>query len=229
MKRYLPAPAFISCALILLCSYDKSTKESEDLNKQLANPYDVIIVPGVPYQKRSMKMVLKARILWAKYLFERGITKNIIFSGASVYTPYVESKVMKIYADSLGLPVKNIHCEEEAEHSTENVFYSVQLAKEQGFKRIALATDPYQAHLLGRYIKKNFPEIEIITIKYENINMRSEWPEINAESAYAESFVSLVKRENRIKRLKGTMGMNIIDNKKDSSSFYRRVPLFAKY
>ncbi|MCX6296790.1 MAG: YdcF family protein [Bacteroidetes bacterium] len=229
MKCSLSTPAVISCAIVLLCSFNKTAKESEDLNKELSNPYDVIIVPGVPYQKRSMKMVLKARILWAKYLFERGITKNIIFSGASVYTPYVESKVMKIYADSLGLPTKNIFCEEEAEHSTENVFYSVQLAKEQGFKRIGLATDPYQALLLGRYIKNSFPEIEIITIKYENIDMKSKWPEINAESAFSESFVSLVKRENRFKRLKGTMGMNIIDNKKDSSIFFRRVPLFAKY
>ena len=229
MKRSLSTPTFLGCAFIMLCSYDKSNKEINDFNEDTANPYDVIIVPGVPFQEPSMKMVLKARILWAKYLFERGIAKNIIFSGSSVYTPYIESKVMKIYADSLGIPSKNTFSEEEAEHSTENIFYSVQMAKDLGFKRIALATDHYQAYLLKGYIKKKFPEVEIITISYKNINMKAYWPEIDAESAYAENFVSLAKRENKIKRFKGTMGMNIIDYKKDSSIVYRRVPIVANY
>lgn len=228
MKRALSTPTFLSYALIFLCSFDKSNKESTDLNDVLANPYDVIIVPGVPYLEPSMKSVLKARILWAKYLYERGITKNIIFSGASVYTPYVESKVMKIYADSLGIPSVNTFSEEEAEHSTENIFYSVQMAHDLGYKRIALATDHFQAYLLGSYIKKKFPDVVIITINYNKINMKAKWPEIDAEPAYAENFVSLSKRENKLKRLKGTMGMNITENKKDSS-LYRRVPILAKY
>ena len=228
MKRTLSTPAFISCALFMLCSYDKTKKESNDLNDQQANPYDVIIVPGVPYLEPSLKTVLKARILWAKYLFDRGITKNIIFSGASVYTPYIESKVMKIYADSLGIPSNNTFAEEEAEHSTENVFYSVLLARELGFKRIAVATDAYQALLIKSYMKKKFPDIELIPIAYKKINMRSKWPVIDAETAYAENFVSLAKRENKIKRFKGTMGMNVFENKKDSSAFSRKVPGIVK-
>lgn len=229
MKSSLSTPTFLGCLFILLCSYDKQNKESKDLNEAQDNPYDVIIVPGVPFQEPSMKMVLKARILWAKYLFERGIAKNIIFSGASVYTPYVESKVMKIYADSLGIPSKNTFSEEEAEHSTENVFYSVQMAKDLGFKRIALATDAYQAYLLKGYVKKKFPGVELITIEYKKIDMHCVWPEIDGETAYAENFVSLAKRENKIKRMKGTMGMNIIDQEKDTALAYRRVPILANY
>lgn len=229
MKRSLSTHTFLGCAFIMLCSYDKLNKEINDFNEETATPYDVIIVPGVPFQEPSMKMVLKARILWAKYLYERGIAKNIIFSGASVYTPYIESKVMRIYADSLGIPSENTFSEEEAEHSTENVFYSVQMAKDLGFKRIALATDHYQAYLLKGYIKKKFPGVEIITISYKNINMKAYWPEIDAESAYAENFVSLAKRENKIKRFKGTMGMNVIDNGKDSSIVYGRIPIVANY
>lgn len=228
MKRSLSTPAFISCALFLLCSYDKSKKESNDLNNKLANPYDVIIVPGVPYQEPSLKVVLKARMLWAKFLFEKRFTKNIIFSGAAVYTPYIEGKMMKIYADSLGIPSENTFAEEEAEHSTENIFYSVKMARELGFKRIALATDHYQAILLKGYIKKKFPDVELITICYKNINMKVELPEIDAESAYADLFVSLAERENKLKRFKGTMGKNIIENEKDSSVYYRKVPVLVK-
>lgn len=228
MKRSLSTP-FFGCAVFLLCSYDKPSKESKDLNEEASNPYDVIIVPGVPYKVASMKTVLKARILWAKYLYERGIAKNIIFSGSSVYTPYVEGKVMRIYADSLGIPSENTFSETQAEHSTENIFYSLQMAKELGFKRIAVATDTYQAILIRSFMKKTCPEIKIITIVYNKINMNASWPEIDATSANAEDFVSLVKRENRFKRLKGTMGKNINYNEKDSSSFTRRVPYLANY
>ncbi len=228
MKRSLKTPAFLSCALFLLCSYDKTKKESNELNDKIDNPYDVIIVPGVPYQEPSLKSVLKARLLWAKYLFERGITKNIIFSGSAVYTPYTEGKVMKIYADSLGIPFENTFAEEEAEHSTENIFYSVKMARELGFKRIALATDYYQAVLLRGYIKKKFPDVEIIPISYKKINMKADWPEIDAESAYADLFVSIIDRENRFKRFKGTMGKNIVGNEKDSSVYSRKVPVLVK-
>jgi uncharacterized SAM-binding protein YcdF (DUF218 family) len=228
MKRSLSTP-FLSCALFLLCSYDKPSEESTDLNEEAANPYDVIIVPGVPYKNASMKTVLKARILWAKYLYERGIAKNIIFSGSSVYTPYVEGKIMRIYADSLGIPAKNTFSEIQAEHSTENVFYSLQMAKKLGFKRIAVATDHYQAFLINGFIRRNCPEVKIITIVYNKINLNAPWPEIDATSAGADNFVSLVKRENRFKRLKGTMGKNINYNEKDSSNFIRRVPYIATY
>ncbi len=222
MNRSLSTPAFLSCAFILLCSYEKSKKDADKLNEKAANPYDVIIVPGVPYQDVSLKTVLKARLLWAKCLFDRGIAKNIIFSGSAVYTPYIEGKVMKIYADSMGIPAEHTFAEEEAEHSTENIFYSVQMARSLGFKRIALATDHYQAYLLKGYIKKKFPDVEIITLSYKHINMKNQLPEIDAESAYAGLFVSLVERENRMKRFKGTMGKNIVDEE------YRRTPVLVK-
>jgi hypothetical protein len=227
MKRPLTSPSTISCALLLLCSFDTS-QESSDLNLKQANPYDVIIVPGVPFEEPRMRSILKARILWAKYLFERGITKNIIFSGGSVYTPFVESKVMKIYADSLGIPSKNTFSEEEAEHSTENVFYSVQMAQELGFKSIALATDPYQAKFLKSFIKKKFVHVDFVTIQFKKINMKSRWPVIDPETAFAENFVSIKKRENGLKRIRGSMGKNILYNKKDSSIYSRRVPVLVK-
>ena len=99
-------------------------------------------------------MVFKARILWPKYLFENGITKNIIFSGAAVYNPYVEAKIMKMYAESLHIPSANIFIETQPEHYTENVYYSILMAKQMGFKNIAVTTDQYQAIII--IIIKNF-------------------------------------------------------------------------
>jgi hypothetical protein len=160
---------------------------------------------------------MKARILWAKYLYDHKVTKNIIFSGSSVYTPYVEGQIMKIYADSIGLPSTNTYSEVEAEHSTENIYYSMLMAKKMGFKRVAVATDQYQAIIINRYIKNMFPELKIIPIQYDKIKTRTApWPIIDASSAYDDTFVSLVKRENRVKRFKGTLGKNINYNENGS-------------
>ncbi len=44
-------------------------------------PLDVIIVPGLPLYKGQWDTLLKARIIWSSFLYKRGITKNIIYSG----------------------------------------------------------------------------------------------------------------------------------------------------
>lgn len=207
-KISTPALFFAFC---FICSNDypqNTTQKYECLND--SEPYDVIIVPGVPYDEPKMKIILKARMLWAKYLFEHDKTKNIIFSGSSVYSPFIEGEIMKIYADSLHIPSQHTFSETNAEHSTENIYYSLLMAKKMGFKKIAVATDPFQAIIIKRFIKKNCPEVKIITIEYDKINLwNTPLPEIDASSAFVNSFVSLLERENRIQRFKGTLGKNI--------------------
>ena len=225
--RTFSTPAFLSCALSFLCSYDYLHPEKQNLERiKSTGPYDVIIVPGVPYQNPTFKIILKARILWAKYLFDQHIAKNIIFSGSSVYTPYKEGEIMRIYADSLHIPSSHTFSETRAEHSTENIYYSLLMAKKLGFKKIAVATDQYQAVILDRFIIKNCPEVKVIPIEYNKINLLTTiLPEIDPSSAHVDTFVSLVKRENRIKRFKGTMGRNISFAKNDSTDFQEKLPL----
>jgi uncharacterized SAM-binding protein YcdF (DUF218 family) len=227
--RKLSSPAFLSYALTVLCSYDHPhSKITEPDQKKKSGKYDVIIVPGVPYQNPSMKIILKARILWAKYLYDNNIAANIIFSGSSVYTPYVESKVMRIYADSLGIPSAHTFSETRAEHSTENIYYSVLMARQLGFKNIAVATDQYQAVILNRFIKKNCPEVKILPIDYDKIDLiMAPWPAIDASSAYVDNFVSIIQREDRSKRFRGTLGKNVSFNSNDSTYENARTPRMA--
>jgi hypothetical protein len=225
--RKFSTPAFLSCAITFLCSYVQHDKTK--IKKDKANDtYDVIIVPGAPYQDPAMRFVLKSRILWAKYLYDTKTTRNIIFSGSSVYTPYVEGQIMKIYADSLKIPSEHTYAEIKAEHSTENIYYSVLMARKMGFKKIAVATDQYQSVILALYIRKNFPEVKILTIDYEKIDVFTDfWPEIDETSAYVENFVSLVKRENQIKRFKGSLGRNVGVTLNDSTYENTSTPLVA--
>lgn len=187
-------------------------------------PYDVIIVPGFPYNGQNWDMVLKMRIHWARYLYQKGYTKNVIFSGSAVATPYIESRVMSYYAEILGIPRKNLFTEEKAEHSTENVYYSYRLAKELGFKKIALATDPIQTSYMRKFMKKFELPIALLPTVIDTLKiMDLSEPSINPEKAIRENFVKLSARENFFERFKGTVGKYIIWHEEDlKKKRYRR-------
>lgn len=172
--------------------------------------YDAIIVPGVPFENGVWSDVMKTRVLWSVYLVNKGIAKNVIYSGSAVYSPYFESKIMGLYAEELGVPKENIYFDTLAEHSTENVYYSYELATEIGFKSIALATDPFQSSLLKRFTRKRFKSpIDHIPILYDSLPALKETPKINPESAFKENFVPLTEKQGSWKRFKGTLGKYI--------------------
>jgi uncharacterized SAM-binding protein YcdF (DUF218 family) len=201
---------FLAVALLLThCSFSHYAKKSYDraLNEK---PFDVIIVPGVPYEKEKTTSVMKMRIFWAKHLYDSGFTKNIIFSGSAVYSPYVESIAMKIIADTLGIPPDRTFFETKAEHSTENVYYSWKMAKEMGFQKIALATDPFQSRLLRSFTKKYCPGIKAIPVVFDRLQIDDKpLPVIDATSAFRENFVSITDRETFWQRFRGTMGKRV--------------------
>ncbi len=178
-------------------------------------PYDVVIVPGVPYNGKDWDFKMKGRIIWAAHLIKNGIANNVIFSGSAVYTPYVEAKIMALYAAQLGVPAQRIFVEDKAEHSTENVYYSYVLAQKLGFTKIALATDPFQSNLLTRFIKKKYKlPIALIPFKIKILKtIDNVHPIIIPESAYVKDFVSIKKRQSLRYRLRGTKGKNIIKTK----------------
>ena len=205
--RYLLGFVIFSLAIgaifyISSCNIKRSAIKT--YNRYAANaPYDVIIVPGLPYDSTKTDILLKVRMLWAKHLFEKGIAKNIIFSGAAVHTPWVEAMVMKTIADSLGIPVANIFVEDKAEHSNENIYYSYKLAKQMGFNKIALATDPFQNFFLQSFIEKNTPDLAQLPASvdsfsnYDSIGL----PHITASDALVANFIPLEERESRWERL----------------------------
>ena len=176
-------------------------------------PYDVIIVPGVPYDSLigDWSFAMKGRIYWSKYLYEKGITKNIIYSGSAVYSPYNEAKIMAMFGKAIGIPKDVIYEEPNAEHSTENIYYSYYLAKKLGFEKIAVATDPFQAKMLKGYPRKMKVKIDFIPFVIDSLEtmIKRDSIKINYEDAKVKNFVSIVDRESRFKRIWGTMGKNI--------------------
>jgi uncharacterized SAM-binding protein YcdF (DUF218 family) len=190
-----------SCGVFTDITYHNAKKKA---------PYDAIIVPGFPYEKGDdLSVVYKIRIFWAYHLFNEGIAKNIIFSGSAVHTPYVEAKIMAEYAKQMGIPEANIFIEDSAEHSTENLFYSYQLAKHYGFEKVAVATDPFQSGMISYLTSKDKLPVDYIPAKVETIASKY-WDtfdfNINEKVAYKEDFIPLAERTTKEERMRGTQG-----------------------
>lgn len=196
--------------------------------KALKNePYDAIIVPGLPFENGKWGDLMKLRVYWASYLYAKGYTKNVIFSGSAVYSPYVEAEIMALYGEALGIPKENIFTETRAEHSTENLYYSYQLGKKLGFKKIALATDPYQGGFLYNFSKrKKIPVAYVPFVADTLMQMFKPDPQIDYKKAYVEDFVSIKEREGFFERLKGTRGKKIVYEEEENIREKEQVFLY---
>jgi uncharacterized SAM-binding protein YcdF (DUF218 family) len=202
--------------IVSSCIFSKKKSRTLYSKAQTEAPYDAIIVPGVPYDGVTWSSTMKNRVLWSYYLYENGITENIIYSGGAVYTKYSEAKVMAEYGKALGIPASNILLDTLAEHSSENVYYSYLVAKRNGLKKVAFATDPFQAKSLKGMINKLELPIDLIPLILDSIG-NADYPEpnINGELAIENNFISIKERESFFVRLEGTMGKQILFYKED--------------
>jgi hypothetical protein len=212
LKILIPAVALLTISTFSSCFY--TSRESKKLfEKAKKEQFDVIIVPGIPFEEDGWSHTMKGRVYWSKYLYDRGITKNIIYSGSAVYTPYYESQIMAMYAHALGIPKEHIFTETTAEHSTENIYYSYQLALKMGFKKVALASDPYQTKMLSIFTRRKVSkDIVLIPFVFDTLKVLEPHmitPAIDSTQAYKPDFISITKRESFWKRVRGTLGGNI--------------------
>ena len=196
----------------LSCSFSEK-KALHMFARSSGKTYDMIIVPGIPLRDGVWDHTMKARLYWSKYLFDKGIAKNIMYSGSSVYTPYYEGEVMALYAEAIGIPKEHIFSETKAEHSTENLYYGYYKSKKLGFNKIALATDPFQSKQLRSFAKRRLSErVDVIPMVFDTLKVMEPSmtdPVIDYQKAFNKDFVSITERQSSWKRFKGTMSWNI--------------------
>jgi uncharacterized SAM-binding protein YcdF (DUF218 family) len=217
MIRRQVLPVLLLMGLLsLLCTSCRTAGQRRARNlykevRQYHQSFDVAIVPGYPYNGQRWDTVIKSRVLWAYILYKNGIIRNVIFSGGAVYTPFVEGIVMAEYAKALGIPAEHVFIDSLAEHSTENIYYAYQLARTQGFKTIALATDPMQSRLIRSFTRRRFQTpIQHLPFIIDSLRVYNHLePVINAAVASRPGIVPIDQREGFWKRFRGTMGANI--------------------
>ena len=214
LKFILLSGLFAIAIILLLQSCMFSGRATGRLLKKASNEsYDLVVVPGVPLENGKWSDTMKARVYWSKYLYDKGIAKNIMYSGGAVYTPYVEAEIMAMYAEAIGIPRKHIFTESKAEHSTENIYYSYKKARKLNFKKIALASDPFQTKMLKRFTKSNVSkDVVLIPIVFDSLRKTESTmkdPVIDYHKAFVSDFVSLPERKGFWLRLRGTMGKDL--------------------
>jgi uncharacterized SAM-binding protein YcdF (DUF218 family) len=170
-------------------------------------PYDVLIVPGFPFDSGKIDDLVGDRIAWAAYLYKNGYAKHVIFSGSAVHSPYVEAEAMRLYALRAGIKPEDIFTETNAKHTTENLYYSFLLAEKLGFTKKAFASQPVQTSSMKNFSEKRDLPVDFIPILTDTLK---KYPlpvdSIDISGAVIANFVSLKDREGLIKRLRGTRG-----------------------
>lgn len=197
---------FLSSCLLFQPSSAKLTKRALAKHKT----YDAIIVPGVPFIAPKWDRTMQMRVIWGVHIYKRGLAKKIIMSGSSVYSPYVEAEIMKLYAISLGVPAEDILVEGKAQHSTENIWYSYRLAKSMGYEHIALSTDPFQTRLTYRFGKRRLKDLQYLPVMFDTLKTLPRLdPKIKYEAYQIDSFRPITETQSFWYRFRGTMGRHI--------------------
>lgn len=207
-KPVLFIVAIVTIALYSCATYSKRPARLYQEVIDKGQTFDAGIVPGFPFQNNKWDSLMKGRMLWACYLYKIGVVKNLIFSGGAVSSPYHEAKIMGLYAQAMGVPSNNIFYETRAEHSTENIYYSYELARSRGFKSIALLTDPLQSSVTRRFARRRFATpIQHLPFVVNTLKMLNQQDYlIDPSSAFKVNFIPLAERESRFKMLRGTLG-----------------------
>lgn len=213
-KRVLILPSIILMTLFLhlsACIVPKKGPRKALAKARVMAPFDALIVPGVPFRNGAWDSVMKMRVIWSWVLYKNGYVKNVIYSGAAVYSPYKEAVVMGLYGQKLGIPAEHIYYDTTAKHSTENVYYSYLVARKLGFKTLALGTDPFQSFLLKGFTRRRFgtlifhlPVLSDSLVVYNNLN-----PDINPKPARVKDWTGITHSQSFFRRFRGTLGRDI--------------------
>lgn len=119
---------------------------SHTTQPRVGQPYDAVIVPGCPStDDGALSACQKRRAAWAAIVWERGLAKSFITSGAAVYSPYVEAHHLASALVALGVPAQRIYVEPQALHTDENMYNALGIARLLGLQHLAVASDRLQA------------------------------------------------------------------------------------
>jgi len=123
---------FLILCLVLAHWFISALRDKSFKKRRKEIPFDAVIVREFPTSIARPNIIYKARVFWAKHLYDSGYTRNIIFSGSAVYTPYIESRTMKPMLLLLAFPKKHLFTE-RSRTQPENVYYSWKLARKTWF------------------------------------------------------------------------------------------------
>ena len=148
--------------------------------RSLEKPVDAVIVLSASVDGDGMLgYSSRRRVAAAVALLTAGKARYLILSGGPIRHPRVSSaaELMHEYAVTLGAPPDRLVHEARARSTFENLRFSLPLAEERGFERLAIATDTYHLER-ARWLAAFFGHgaIELVAVRgleYENWHDRT--------------------------------------------------------
>lgn len=117
-----------------------------DARTALPGGFDAVVVPGCPNEDDGrLSGCQKRRALWAAVVWERGLARSFIVSGAAAHTPFVEAEALAEAMAALGVPAARIQLEPDALHTDENAWNALRIARALGWSALAVASESGQA------------------------------------------------------------------------------------
>ncbi len=126
--------------------------------RALETPVDVVLVLGGGVDGDGvLGYSSRRRVAEAVAMLVRGRTRYVLFSGGdgSYHREIPAADLMRSHAIGLGAPAEALIVEPAAASTFENLRFGLQIARERGFKRIAILTDAFhleRARWLARYL-----------------------------------------------------------------------------
>lgn len=193
--------------LLLLSACTRPTLQIRDPGDP---PVQAAIVPGCPSEADGrLSFCQWRRVLWARQVWAGGLTDYLIVSGNAVYNRYVEAEAMRAGLIALGVPAERILLEPRALHTDENIAYSLRIAAERGFDRLAVASDGIQTQGTCTMVESwSDGKVSCIAapMDYRLIHARLAMglPDVRIDPVPADEWLPLKEREARIAAELGT-------------------------
>ena len=172
-----------------------------------AEPFDAILIPGCPSAADgSLTRCQSRRAMWAAILWQRGYARNFITSGGAVISPYIEADALAAAMTALGVPAERIYLDPYALHTDENVYNAWQIARQNGWNRLAIASDRGQAVGACEMLEEWHKPCGAFSMDYGLVEQRlqaaPQLKGVRTEKVVAGSFIPLKQREiERAQRL----------------------------
>ena len=95
------------------------------------------MVPGVPFTEQGWDSVMKTRVYWSKFLYDKALPKTSCIPVPRCTRPTTKERSWLLCDCHRDTQRKCIR-RNQAEHSTENLYYSFHKSRKLGFQTVAL-------------------------------------------------------------------------------------------
>lgn len=121
-----------------------------------------MVILGYPTDKKGNPgPILLARLNKAIELYNSGVARKIIVTGAAVDNEFVESEVMAVYLVRNGIPHEDIFIESQAKNTYENALMVSRIMKENGYMHAVVVTSSFHRMRAEKFFSRHIKNVTI--------------------------------------------------------------------